>query len=116
MIGCNYKLVLLASTVLYSHPLLKDLYQYITPRYASQWKVIGTLLGIQSEELQTIEAGYPTNVQWCCNQMLQKWLSEDVSASWKDLFKVIESPAVFNKITGDYFTLYNDISISYAIM
>ena len=88
--------------MLHSHPLLKDLYQYITPRYASQWKVIGTLLGIPSEELETIEAGYPTNVQWCCNQMLQKWLREYVSASWNDLFEVIESPAVLHKITGEH--------------
>lgn len=91
--------------MLHSHPLLKDLYQYITPRYATQWKVIGTLLDIHNEELETIEAGYPTNVQWCCNQMLQKWLRENVSASWKDMLEVIESPAVITKITGEGFVV-----------
>ena len=91
--------------MLHSHPLLKDLYQYITPRYASQWKVIGTLLGLHSEELETIEAGYPTNVHWCCNQMLQKWLRENVSASWNEMLKVIESPAVIKKIAGECFVV-----------
>ena len=75
-------------------PLLKDLYQYITPQNAADWKVIGTLLGLPSGTLQAIEAGYPTNVKWCCNQMLEKWLSMDTTASWSKLFTVIESPAV----------------------
>ena len=77
-----------------STPLLKDLYQYITPRYASDWKVIGTLLDIPTGELKIIEAGYPTNIKWCCNQMMEKWLEMDSTASWGKLFGVIESPAV----------------------
>ena len=75
-------------------PLLKDLYQHITPQYAADWKVIGTLLGLPSGELKAIEAGYPTNVKWCCNQMLEKWLEVDPTASWEKLLTVIESPAV----------------------
>ena len=75
-------------------PLLKDLYQPITPQYASDWKVIGTLLGLPSGELKAIEAGYPTNVKWCCNLMLKNWLELDTTASWNKLFTVIESPAV----------------------
>ena len=77
-----------------STPLLKDLYQHITPQYAADWKVIGTLLGLPSGRLQAIEAGWPTNVKWCCNQMLEKWLQVDRTASWSKLFTVIESLAV----------------------
>ena len=75
-------------------PLLKDLYQHITPQYAVDWKVIGTLLGLPSGEMKAIEAGYPTNVKWCRNQMLEKWLKMDITASWEKLLTVIESPAV----------------------
>ena len=75
-------------------PKLKDLYQHITPQYAAEWKVIGTLLGLPSGGLKAIEAGYPTNVKWCCNQMWEKWLEEDPTASWEKLFTVIESGAV----------------------
>ena len=75
-------------------PLLKDLYQHITPQYAAEWEVIGTLLGVPCGELKAIEAGYPTNIKWCCNQMLKKWLEIDVAASWQKLFIIIESPAV----------------------
>jgi len=56
--------------------------------------VIGTLLGLPSGELNAIEAGYPTNVKWCCNQMLERWLEIDTTASWGKLLTVIESPAV----------------------
>ena len=75
-------------------PLLKDLYQYIVPQYAAKWREIGTLLDLPSGELNTIEAGYPTNVKWCCNKMLEKWLEMDTTASWCKLFIAIESPAV----------------------
>ena len=82
------------STIVNTTPLLKDLYQHITPQYAVDWKVIGTLLGLPSGELKAIEAGYPINVKWCCNQMLEKWLESDTTASWGKLLAIIESPAV----------------------
>ena len=72
-------------------PALKDLYHYITPQHAADWKVIGTLLDLPNGELQAIEAGYPTNVQWCCNRMLEKWLEMDTTATWGKLFTVLES-------------------------
>ena len=75
-------------------PLLKDLYKHITPQYAADWEEIGTLLGLPSGELKAIEAGWPTNVKWCCNEMLKKWLEMDTTASWKKLLTVIESPTV----------------------
>ena len=83
-------------------PLLKDVCQYITPQYAADWKVIGTLLDLPTGELKTIEAGWPTNVKWCCNQMLEKWLEMDITASWRKLLTVIESPAVSGHEQGTY--------------
>ena len=75
-------------------PSLKDLYEHITPRYAADWRVIGTLLGLSNGELKAIEAGYPTNFKWCCNKMLEKWLELDPTASWIKILTAIESPAV----------------------
>ena len=75
-------------------PLLKDLYLHITPQYAVDWEVIGTLLDLPSGQLKAIEAGWPTNVKWYCNQMLKQWLETDTTASWSKLLTVIESPAV----------------------
>ena len=75
-------------------PLLKDLYLCITPQYAADWEVIGTLLGLPIGELKAIKAGNPTDFKWCCNQMWIHWLQVDTAASWRKLFTVIESPAV----------------------
>ena len=75
-------------------PSLGDLYERITPRYAADWKVIGALLGIPNEELKAIEVGYPTNLKWCSNKMLEKWLEMDSTASWSKIFKAIQSPAM----------------------
>ena len=56
--------------------------------------MIGTLLGIPKEELNIIEAGYPTNLKWCCNRMLERWLEMDTTASLEKLSAAIHSPAV----------------------
>jgi len=40
-----------------SVPSLKDLYNHITPQYAADWRVIGTLLGFPSGALEIIENG-----------------------------------------------------------
>jgi len=52
-------------------PLLKDLYQHITPYYATQWRVIGALLGLPSERLNIIEHDYMFRVEPCCNATLE---------------------------------------------
>ena len=75
-------------------PKLKDLYEHITPQYAVQWKVIGTLLGLPSGALDVIEQDNMYRTTRCCNDMLKKWLEMDPTASWGKLFTVIESRAV----------------------
>ena len=74
-----------------TRPLLKDLYQHITPQYATQWRVIGTLLDLPSERLDIIEYNHRGQAEDCCNAMLERWLQEDTTASWGKLSTVIES-------------------------
>ena len=71
------------SFIIYSdtRPLLKDLYQYITPQ----------LLGLPSEKLNVIEHDNHFQIIACCDAMLKEWLEMDTTASWKKLFTVIES-------------------------
>ena len=88
-------------------PLLKDLRQSITPHYAADWKVIGTLFDLPTGELKAKEAKWPTNVKWCCNQMLEKWLETDTSDSWKKIVTVIESPAVSGHDQGMFVAIYD---------
>ena len=60
--------------------------------------MIGTILGLPTEELRIIEANYPSNVKRCCNEMLEIWLKMDDSASWEKMFTAIESPAVYHQL------------------
>ena len=84
----------LSFTIVNTTPLLKDLYQHITPQYAADWIVIGTLLGLPSGTLDIIEYDHMHKATPCCNTMLRKWLEMDITASWRKLFTVIESSAV----------------------
>jgi len=90
-----------------SMPSLKDLYEKVTPEYATFWKTIGVLLELPTEELNIIEQHNNAKAVSCCNAMFQKWLETDPSASWKRLLEAIESPAVdgTNKGTIIYITL-----------
>ena len=85
-----YILIILVTLI----PKLKDLYQHITPQYAADWKVIGTLLGLPSATLDIIERDNHYKARECCNAMWIEWLQVDPTASWGKLFTVIESPAV----------------------
>ena len=75
-------------------PSLAQLFKDVTPQHAANWKVIGTLLGLPSGKLNAIEAAWPTNLEWCCNKMLETWLDIDTTASWEKINAAIESPAV----------------------
>jgi len=81
-------------TVLNSTPVLKDLCRIITPDYAAHWKVIGALLGLPTTCLDATETKNPTNLQWCCNNMLKMWLARNTGATWKDVLSAIDSPTI----------------------
>ncbi|XP_065911432.1 protein NLRC3-like isoform X2 [Dysidea avara] len=82
-------------------PLLKDLHNYITPNYAAHWRVIGALLGLSSGTLDIIKYDNHDKAESSCDAMLEKWLEVDPSASWENLLKVIESPAVSHDSSSD---------------
>ena len=75
-------------------PQLKHLCEHITPQYAPEWKELATQLGMPNGEIRIIEADNPRDVKKCCNEMLNKWLEIDHSATWKKVLTAIESPAV----------------------
>ena len=81
-------------SIVNTKPKVWDLYEHITPRYALKWKVIGTLLGLPSEDLDIIEHDNFHQTRDCCIEMLKRWLRVDHTASWGKLLTVIESPAV----------------------
>ena len=72
-------------------PELAEVTRFVTPHYAAQWRTIGIQLHIACGKLDAIEQEYPTNPDWCCNKMLEKWLEGNENASWQQLFTTIIS-------------------------
>ena len=84
---------------------MKDLHLHIIPHYAADWREIGVLLGLQKGNLDSIEYNGSTDVECYCNKMLEIWLATKTTASWKELYGVIDSPAVSGGqavIKGEY--------------
>ena len=94
----------MCSLVINSQPKLKDLYNLITPEYAAHWKDIGALLDVKKGILDGIERNFPSNVSWCSNELLEKWLESNEDASWKKLIQAIDKLAVTTSATANLST------------
>ena len=76
-----------------SKPKSKDLLNLVTPKYAAQWRVIGTLLGLERTRLDIIDHDRHHRAEDCCNAVWEEWLDMDTTASWCKVIEAIESPA-----------------------
>ena len=71
-------------------PTLRDLCHYVTPCFASQWKVIGIQLGLTQERINIIEEDN-RKCEKQCNEMLSYWLQCKVdNITWKELLAILE--------------------------
>ena len=80
------------------------MYNLITPDYAAHWRDIGALLGIKKGILDGIERNFPSNVSWCSNELLEKWLESNKDASWQKLIQAIDKLAVTTSATANLST------------
>lgn len=67
-----------------------------TSQYATDWKEIGTLLGLRNGELKIIEYEHSISVHDCWRIVLAKWLKDIPNASWGQLISAIESLAKYS--------------------
>ena len=73
---------------------MKDLCNYIIPRYAYLWKEIGVGLGLASE-VNIIEVDHH-ECRKRCYEMLRNWLQVEADkATWKKLLEILDSEAVY---------------------
>ena len=63
---------------------MKGLNRYLT-EYFEFWKSIGLKLGLQSSVLGLIEADHRLQQRECFRATLQRWLQQDVQATWYKL-------------------------------
>ena len=100
--------------VLDTPPKLKDLYNKVTPEYAAQWRIIGTLLDVSKGRLDGIERSFPSNAFWCCNKMLEIWLETDINATWRKMVEALDSPAVVAAATTSSTVIHPAISTTFG--
>ena len=62
---------------------MKGLNRYLT-EYSVFWRSIGLKLGLQSSVINIIEADHDHQRE-CFRAMLQRWLQQDVQATWHKL-------------------------------
>ena len=65
-------------------PKARD-YQKFLMEYCLEWKSIGLNLGINQAVLNVIEAGHPNQHKDCFRLTLDKWLQQDIKATWSKL-------------------------------
>lgn len=74
-----------------SKPTIKQLTIELYKNVASEWNLIGTLLGISDGELNTISEREHGDPQKCLIAMLRAWLHQtNTPASWSEIAKVVE--------------------------
>lgn len=76
------------------------MYNLISPKYATSWRIIGTSLGLTSGLLDIIEHDCHHKAEDCCNAVWRQWLDIDGTATWYKVAEIIDSPAVSRKKIG----------------
>ena len=62
----------------------RDYFKFLV-NYALQWRSIGLKLGLQSAVLDLIGADHPNQYQECFRLTLDRWLQQDINATWSTL-------------------------------
>ena len=72
-------------------PTLKKLLKEL--KKVKRWFVFGVFLDVPVDELEKIESSHQQkDLERCMVDMLQYWLDNSVSASWKDVIRALEQP------------------------
>jgi len=64
---------------------MKDLNRYVIKKHANMWKDIGIELGLELKLLNVIEKDHPYQSVTCLQEVLDKWLMQSATATWKSL-------------------------------
>lgn len=96
-------LINLHFTFLETIPIELYLNSLFIKSYATQWRDIGLVLGMNDTVLDVIATDHPNSVWDCCKVMLSRWLQKDAAASWEQLFCAVD---IANDDSGYRFSRY----------
>ena len=72
-------------------PKIKDISNYVIPKWASKWRQLGRQLKIGQHLMDNIECNYPTDCESCCSDMFSEWLDSNPSACWEDIIVAVDN-------------------------
>ena len=72
-------------------PTLRDVYKYVVPEYAHNWRYLGALLHFTHAEMEIIFSDFRNDSQECCRNLLSRWLEKNPDASWNQLFLAFDN-------------------------
>ena len=80
----------------YSKPVEKDLHNFVVCEVGEKWYELGIQLlqTGQESKLRLIKTNYRSDVKRCCIEMFSYWLRSHPEASWDQLVKALQKPAL----------------------
>ena len=72
-------------------PNIKDLHNYVVPKWASKWRQLGTQLNIDQHLMDNIGHDHPSDCENCCCEMFTEWLDSNPAASWNDIITAVDN-------------------------
>ena len=91
-------LLILSISIEYKRPTLRDVYKYVVPKYAHEWRFLGGLLHFDQAELDIIFTDFRNDSKECCRRLLSIWLDKSAHASWNQLISAIDEINQFSLI------------------
>ena len=82
--------MLLYASVEYKRPEHRDLYKYVVPEYAHEWRDLGVLLNFKQAELEIIFKDFRNDSRECCKTLFCRWLEKSSNATWDQLLLAID--------------------------
>ena len=72
-------------------PNIKDINNYVVPRWAPKWKQLGIQLDIDKHRMDVIEKDLPVDCKDCCIRMFSEWLDINTAACWEHIIIAVDN-------------------------
>ena len=79
-------------------PKLKDIENHVVPKWASEWKKLGTQLNIAQHFMKKIERDHPNDCENCCSKMFEEWLDTNCAPTWEDIINAVDNLSVLGML------------------
>ena len=71
-------------------PILRDIDNFVVPRFAAIWMELGKHLNIEEHLLRIIVKNNAYDCERSCSKMLSDWLDMNIHASWGELIDAVD--------------------------